>query len=53
MNARDSVFDGEKVAEDEAKLQDTSTRDEKNGRSFGTFTKDGTHDVLVEWKGSH
>jgi hypothetical protein len=29
MNARDSVFDGEEVAEDEAELQATSTRDKK------------------------
>ncbi|KAG8416346.1 hypothetical protein J3459_007324 [Metarhizium acridum] len=50
MNARESVFGGEDVTEDEANLHDTSARDEKDGRSFGTFEKDGRHDVLVKWK---
>lgn len=50
MNARESVFGGEEVDEDEANLNDTVAKDEKNGRSFGTYDNGRTHDVLVEWK---
>lgn len=50
MNARESVFGGEDVTEDEADLEDTSPRDEKNGRGFGVFEKNGPQNVLVEFK---
>jgi len=50
MNFRKSVLGGGDVKEKERLLKDTGTRDVKTGRSFGILTKNGIHNVLVEWK---
>ncbi|KAF1954794.1 HET-s/LopB domain protein [Byssothecium circinans] len=50
MDARKTVLGGEDVKEKDRFLAVTGARDEKSGRSYGVFTKNGMHDVLVEWK---
>tara|TARA_R110002003_G_scaffold228_16_gene16714 strand:- start:10075 stop:11808 length:1734 start_codon:yes stop_codon:yes gene_type:complete len=50
INARKRILGDEDVKEKDRFLAETGARDLKSGRNFGVFTKNGMHEVLVEWK---